>query len=130
MMAIIIGKNRVQYMRVKKKDLDKHFFRTRGQRYMIYPEALTPMEVYHNGAWIESESVIVFPENGTMPYNCRYPELYDMDSMLSKTDEVKLMCRQKHGFSFGNLDPNKFWDWLPILILGAIGLYVVWGMIF
>lgn len=130
MMAIIIGKNRVQYMRVKKKDLDKHFFRTRGQRYMIYPEVLTPMEIYHNGVWVESESVIIFPENGTVPYNCRYPELYDMDSLLSKTDEIKLMCRKKRGFSFGSLDPNKIWDWIPIFVLGAIALYVLWGMIF
>lgn len=131
MMAIIIGKNRVQFMRVKKKDLDKHFFRTRGQRYMIYPEVLRPMEVYHNGAWIESESVVIFPENGTLPYNCRYPELYEMDSMLSKTDEVKLMCRSKKGgFDFGKLDPNKIWDWIPLIVLGLVGLYVLWGMIF
>lgn len=131
MMAIIVGKNRVQYLRVRKKDLDKHFFRTRGQRYMVYPEVLAPMETYHNGAWVESESVIVFPENGTVPCNCRYPELYEMDSLLSKTDEVKLMCRQKrNGFNFGNLDPNKIWDWIPIFAIGAIALYVLWGMIF
>lgn len=130
-MAIIIGKNRVQFMRVKKKDLDKHFFRTRGQRYMIYPEVLRPMEVYHNGTWVESESVVIFPENGTLPYNCRYPELYYMDSLLSKTDEIKLTCRSKKGgFDFGKLDPNKIWDWIPLIVLGLVGLYVLWGMIF
>lgn len=131
MMAIIIGKNRMQFMRVKKKDLDKHFFRTRGQRYMIYPEVLRPMEVYHNGTWVESESVVIFPENGTLPFNCRYPELYEMDSLLSKTDEIKLTCRfKKGGFDFGKLDPNKIWDWIPLIVLGLVGLYVLWGMIF
>lgn len=131
MIAIIIGKNRVEYMRVRKKDLDKQFFVSRGQRYMIYPECLTPIETYHNGAWVESESCIIFPENGTVPYNCRYPELYDMDSLLSKTDELKLMCRDKKSFfSLPNIDPNKIMDWLPVLGLAFIGLYVLWGMIF
>lgn len=129
-MAIIIGKNRVEYMRIRKKDLDKHFFKSRGQMYMIYPECLTPVEVYHNGVWVESESIIVFPENGTMPYNCRHPALYDMDSLLSKVHEVQLIAKNKRGFSFGNINPNKIWDWIPLFVLGAIGLYVLWGMIF
>ena len=130
MMAIIIGKNRVEYMRIRKKDLDKHFFKSRGQMYMIYPECLTPVEVYHNGVWVESESIIVFPENGTMPYNCRHPALYDMDSLLSKVHEVQLIAKNTRGFSFGNINPNKIWDWIPLFVLGAIGLYVLWGMIF
>ena len=130
MMAIIIGKNRVEYMRIRKKDLDKHFFKRRGQMYMIYPECLTPVEVYHNGVGVESESGIVFPENGTMPYNCRHPALYDMDSLLSKVHEVQLIAKNKRGFSFGNINPTKIWDWIPLFVLGAIGLYVLWGMIF
>ena len=101
-------------MRIRKKDLDKHFFKSRGQMYMIYPECLTPVEVYHNGVWVESESIIVFPENGTMPYNCRHPALYDMDSLLSKVHEVQLIAKNKRGFSFGNINPNKIWDWIPL----------------
>lgn len=130
MMAIIIGKNRVEYMRVKKRDLDKHFFVSRGQRYMIVPEVLAPMELYHNGAWVESESVIVFPENGTLPYNCLHPKVYDMDNMLAKADEVKLMSLKKRQWHFGSISPAKIWDWVPLIVLGVIGIYVLWGMYF
>lgn len=97
MMVIIVGKNRVEYARVKKKDLTQHFFITRNQLYKIYPDALTPMEVYHDGAWVESESVIVFEENACKPYHCKYPCDYDMDPILATIDEHKLMLPKKQG---------------------------------
>lgn len=130
MMVIIIGKNRAEYCKVKKKDLNKHFFVTRDQLYKIYPDALTPCEIYHNEAWLLSESVIVFEENGVKPYHCKYPKDYDMDPVLATIDEHKLMIpkkeglkgffrsKSKSGFNFRNL-----LDIMPWAVLGFILFY-------
>lgn len=128
MMVIIIGKNRAEYCRVKKKDVANHFFITRNQLYKVYPDALTPMEVYHDGAWVESESVLVFEENACKPYHCKYPADYDMDPILSSIDEHKLMMPKKKGlsgfFSGGKgLKINDIIKLAPWIIAGMVILY-------
>lgn len=129
MMAIIIGKNHVAYLNVRKKDLTKHFFKYRNQFYPVYPDELTPIEIYHDGAWIRSESAIVFPENVGMPYNCRHPARYEMDAVLSSIDEHKLMSKSKKGWQFDwKGAPSKIWDWIPLIILGGIGLIFLVGL--
>lgn len=128
MMAIIIGKNHVAYLRVRKKDLEKHFFKYRNQFYPVYPDELTPCEMYHDGAWTNSESVIVFAENVGLPLNCQHPARYEMDSVLSAIDEHKLMAKKKRSW-FLDLSPSKIWDWIPLVILGCIGLVVLVGLI-
>lgn len=127
MMAIIIGKNHVGYLHVRKKDLTKHFFKYRNQFYPVYPEELTPIEVYHDGAWIRSESVIVFPENVGVPLNCKHPDRYEMDAVLSSIDEHKLMAKKKKSWAI-DINPSKIMDWVPIIILGCIGLVFVMGL--
>ena len=129
MMAIIIGKNHVAYLRVRKKDLTKHFFTYRNQFYPVFPDELTPMETYHDEDWVESESVIVFPENVGMPMYCKHPERYESDYVLASVDEHKLMSRKKRGLAFDWISPSKIWEWVPIVILGAIGLTVLVGML-
>lgn len=128
MMAIIIGKNRVEYLHVKNKDLAKHFFTTRKQLYKVYPDALTPVEIYHDGVWIGDESIIVFEENGTSPYYCKYPKDYEMDSILASIDEHKLMSPKRSGFAISNVNPTKLLDWVPLLALAGIGLYLLMGL--
>lgn len=124
MMAIIIGKNHTAYLNVRKKDLTKHFFTYRNQFYPVYPEELTPIEIYHDGAWIRSESVIVFPENVGVPLNCRHPDRYAMDSVLASIDEHKLMTKKKKSISI-DIQPSKIMDWIPLIIMGVIGLMVL-----
>lgn len=128
MMVIIVGKNRAEYCRVRKKDVANHFFITRNQLYKVYPDALTPMEVYHDGAWVESESVLVFEENACKPYHCKYPADYDMDPILSSIDEHKLMLPKKRGlksiFMAGKeIDFKGLLKLMPWLIVGAVILY-------
>lgn len=126
MMVIIIGKNRVEYCRVKKKDLNKHFFVTRDQAYKVYPDALTPMEIYHNGAWVGSESVIVFEENGIEPYHCKYRGDYEKDTILASIDEHKLMAnRKKIWFSNGGDMLKTILTNLPMIIIGFVILFAV-----
>lgn len=129
MMAIIIGKNHVAYLRVRKKDIQKHFFTYRKQFYPVYPDELTPCEMYHDGAWTNSESVIVFAENVGIPLNCKHPARYEMDAVLSSIDEHKLMSKKKRGW-FLDLSPRKIWDWIPLVLLGIIGLVVLVGVFF
>ena len=129
MMAIIIGKNHVAYLRVRKKDIQKHFFTYRKQFYPVYPDELTPCEMYHDGAWTNSESVIVFAENVGIPLNCKHPARYEMDAVLSSIDEHKLMSKKKRGW-FLDLSPRKIWDWIPLVLLGLIGLVVLVGVFF
>ena len=128
MMVIIIGKNRAEYCRVRKKDVANHFFITRNQLYKVYPDALTPMEVYHDGAWVESESVLVFEENACKPYHCKYPADYDMDPILASIDEHKLMLPKKKGlkgfFSGGKgMKIGEIVKLAPWIIVGMVILY-------
>lgn len=130
-MCIIIGKNRVEYCRVKKKDLNKHFFVTRDQLYKVYPDALTPAEIYHNDAWLTSESVIIFEENGVKPYHCKYPKDYEMDPVLSTIDEHKLMIPKKQGLkSFfkgtgKGFNMKSLIELFPWLIVGFVIFYAL-----
>lgn len=127
MMAIIIGKNHVSYTYVAKKDLTKHFFKYRNQFYPVYPDELTPIEVYHDGAWVRSESAIVFSENVGTPLNVKHPDRYQMDAVLSSIDEHKLMAKKKRSWVF-DFNPKKLLDYLPLIALGFIGLVFVMGM--
>lgn len=127
MMAIIIGKNHVAYLHVRNKDLTKHFFTYRNQFYPVYPEELTPLEVYHDGDWVRSESVIVFPENVGIPLNCKHPDRYKMDSVLASIDEHKLMSKEKKGLTLKGFKPSKLLDYLPLIALGFIGIVFVVG---
>lgn len=128
MQVIIIGKNRVEYGKIKKKHLSDHFFTTRNQLYKIYPDALTPMEVYHDGAWLYSESVIVFEENGNRPYHCKYPADYDDDNILMSITEHKVMSEKKGAgfFNFkGKADFKKILELMPWLIVGFVIFYAL-----
>ena len=133
MMVIIIGKNRVEFCTVKKKDLSKHFYTTRGQLYKVFPDALRPMEIYKNGAWVRSESVIVFEENGTTPYKCRYEGDYQMDAILASIDEHKIMSQKTKPFFSWTKGGNfkEIMNNLPMLIVGAVIIIaLVGGFIF
>lgn len=130
MMVLIIGKNRVEYCRVKKRDLSKHFFTTRGQLYKIYPDALHPVEIHHDGAWTESESLIVFEENGTAPYHCKYPADYAADSILATIDEHKLMLPKRDGLrawfrGSSALSLKGIGTWAPWAIVGFVVFYAL-----
>lgn len=122
MMVIIIGKNRVEYCTVKKKDLSKHFYSTRGQLYKVFPDALRAMEIYKNGSWVRSESVIIFEENGTMPYQCKYEGDYKMDAILASIDEHKIMtAKTKPFFSWASgANFKEIMKNLPLIIAGAV----------
>lgn len=121
MMVIIIGKNRAEICSIRKKDLGKPFFVTRNQWYKIYPDGLIPIDIYHDGAFIRSESVTVFEENGTCPIHTLYPEQYSDDVLFMNMDEHNAM-RNKKGF-FASVNTKGLKNNLPWIVCGIALLY-------
>lgn len=125
MMGIVVAPNRLEYCQLKKKDISKHWFITRGQLYKMYPEQLIAMDIYHDGAFVRSESVTVYRENASIPYNCKRPMEYHKDVLLAQIDEHKLMSDTKKGlfanFSLG-IDKGDRLNFIALIIaLGVIG---------
>lgn len=126
MIVVIIGSDKVEYCQVKKKNMDKHFYLSRNELYLVYPDCLRPVDIYHNGAWIGSDSMIVFERNNPYPVECKHLDKYGMDQRLGFIDEHKLMSPRKKGLAsiFGNA---KGWDtllkFIPWLLIGGIFLF-------
>lgn len=131
MMVLIIGKNRAEFGKIKKKDVSKPFFVTRNQLYKVYPDGLIPIDIYHDGAFIRSESITAFEENGTVPCHTGYPEQYEDDVILMNIDEHKIMKGKRAGL-FSTIDSKEFRNSLP-WIVGALalayGFLSQWGII-
>lgn len=87
MLAIIVGKNRVEVCPLKKKDYEKWFFAHRGQTYLIMPRNLVKMRYYDEKGreYREPEEVIVFPEGGDVAYDTQIEcvPAYYQDNVLA-----------------------------------------------
>lgn len=129
MMVIIIGSNRAEMCKVPVKDLNRHFYMTRGQLYKVYPDGLTRMRIIDaDGRERESEEVIVYSENSIAPYHCRHVS-YDKDRILAEIDEHKLMGAQKTIWPYRVYftQAKSIWRELapvfPMLVAGIVLLY-------
>lgn len=78
MIAIIVGRNRMELCTIRPKDYDKTFFVHRGQQYMILPGNLVRMRYYDSegNETREPDEVIVFAEGSDVAYDTA-PELED-----------------------------------------------------
>ena len=87
------------------------------------------MEIYKNGSWVRSESVIIFEENGTMPYQCKYEGDYQMDAILASIDEHKIMtAKSKPFFNWASgTNFKEIMKNLPLIIAGAVILIALVG---
>lgn len=129
MKAIILGWNRAEVIEIKTKDFDKHFLESRHQCYRIFPDGLTRMRVYKNGVEQESDEVIVFAENGTIPHNTQG---LDYNNLALKTDVDLHKDARSDNSPFGRF---KFWadtgssiwksvaPYLSLIIAGIIVAY-------
>lgn len=91
MQLIIIGQNRAETCKIKRGDYEKQFLRTRGQLYMIMPDALTRCIRTRNGRRIDDEEVLVFSENATRPYDTGKTACYDPSMILGTIDLEKIL---------------------------------------
>ena len=126
MIVVIIGKDGVEYCPVKKKDLDKHFYISKNELYMVFPDCLRPVDIYHNGAWIGSDSIIAFERNNPYPIECPHLDKYAMDARLAFINEHKLMSPKKKGwgalFNKGGAVDNIL-KLAPWLLVGGVLLF-------
>lgn len=103
MQVIISGKNRVEFCTVnKKKDLDRRFFMSRGQLYLVPPDALVRMRIVEYGKERAAEAVIVYEENKIVPYET-FDMNWTMDNLLNDIDRYKQMT------NYSWLRANKPW---------------------
>lgn len=71
MKVIILGNNMADIVEIKAKDYDKHFLQRRKQGYRIFPDGLTRIRIWDDGVELDSDEVIVYPENGKIPHITR-----------------------------------------------------------
>lgn len=131
MKIILVGTNRVEVDNIKVRDFDKHFFQARKQCYRIFPDGLTRMRIYKDGIEQESEEVIVFAENGTIPHVTRG---LDYSPLALKTDID--MHKNATATSFLNrfklfvdAGGSIYKAMLPYLALVITGIIVAWAFL-
>ena len=81
MKVIILGNNMADMVTIKAKDFDKHYLQRRKQAYRIFPDGLTRMRIWEDGVEIDSDEVIVFPENSGVPHVTRGLDYSDLARM-------------------------------------------------
>lgn len=140
MMGIIVGKNRVEYITVKKKDLKKHFFVTRDQLYKFYPNELEKAYLEDDKGIVRTESVIIFPELSIRPFGWEPPSEGDtdpfaFDTILANLDDHKRL-RGRNPFSKWRMyltSGRSIWRELspavPIIIVGVVLLLAFTGVL-
>lgn len=132
MMVMIIGQNRAELAKVPRKDQDKHFFKTKGQLYKVYPDGLSRMRIYDaDGVETESEEVIVYAENEVVPYHPRNVA-YDIDTLLSDIDKHKMMApRTIFPYRIYFTEARNIWRGIapmfPMIVAGIVLLYAFIG---
>lgn len=132
MQIIIVGQNRVEFCPIKKKDDEKRFFATRGQLYKVVPDQLIRFRQWDiNGKELDSDEVIIFVENGTVPYHVINNVSYMMDDVLADIDIQKGVTTErffKKSIFFGKA--KSIWNML-IPFSGAIimGVIILWAFL-
>lgn len=81
MKVIILGNNMADMVTIKAKDFDKHYLQRRKQAYRIFPDGLTRMRIWEDGVEVDSDEVIVFPENSGVPHVTRGLDYSDLARM-------------------------------------------------
>ena len=133
MMGIIVGKNRVEFIQAKKKDLKRHFFVTRDQLYKFYPCVMKKMRLEDHIGLVRSESVIIFPENSIRPYGWTPKgsgqDAFDFDTILANLDEHKRL-RSKNPLSKWRMyfsAGQSVWRTLALILPFVVVVIVVVG---
>lgn len=95
MIVIVKGCDSVEIIAVKGKNQSKHFVKTAGQLYKMYPDALTRCHFVREYWTLFSEAkgsdeVIVYDENARWPHFPVPGVAYDQESVLRDIDEHKI----------------------------------------
>lgn len=95
MRVCIKGCDSVQIMRISGKKQDKHFVKTAGQLYKIYPDGFHRCTIVRRYFMIfskqyETDELIVYDENKRYPHYPVPGVAYDQESVLRDIDEHKI----------------------------------------
>lgn len=89
MMVIIVGENRIEYNRIKKRDFEKVFFDRRSQTYKVVPDGLVRLKMVDHKGRVKWEEAVVYPENGSVPYDVVNGVSYQQDDVFQEIDLVR-----------------------------------------
>lgn len=120
---LIIGTNRAEFCRPKKKDIDvKHFFVTRNQLYKVYPDMYVRCRRYYCDVDVGTDEFVVYPENGIRPH-VQMGSYTNFDKLMMDIDEHKMGTHGINKKPFGLLNSktvSHLKDMLPFVIMGVV----------
>lgn len=128
MMVIIIGENRVELNKIKKKDYNKLFFERRDQVYKVCPDGLVHLRIKDRKGKVTDEECVVFKENASIPYDVLPGVSYRQDHIFEELDLVRDVNRGKF-FKRNTLmhRVNEVTDAIyPILGVGILAGVLLW----
>lgn len=128
MIAYILGRNRVEIGKIKTKDLEKHFYTSRGQTYKMYPDTLMRVERYECGRRIADEEAIVYCENAVEPFHPRNG-IFDPRIIMAQIDEHKMMTDYRKPSSIFAKYKAVRKDLLGALPLIIVGFILLWSFL-
>lgn len=134
MLVIIIGENRVEYNKIKKKDYNKLFFERRDQAYKVAPDGLVHLRIVDWKGRAKDEECVVYPENGSVPYDTLPGVSYRQDHVFEELDLIRDVNRGKlfkrNPFMHRvNEVVDAFYPLLGIGILAGVFLWVAINII-
>lgn len=129
MRIIIIGRNHAEILKQSAKQENQGFARIRGGAYQIYPDSYARLEIYNeSGEMIETDEVIVIPENRLVPYNpLPDAEFFGVERIVTRAESTKnaLGPLEKPYITFAKSAMMFLWRWWPMLIAGAMVIYAI-----
>ena len=128
MMVIIVGENRIEYNRIKKRDFEKVFFDRRSQTYKVVPDGLVRLKMVDRKGRVKWEEAVVYKENDSVPYDVVNGVSYQQDDVFQEIDLVRDIG---HKGIFGNgyfmKRVNEFSDAaMSLLGIGIVAGVFVW----
>ena len=134
MLVIIIGENRVEYNKIKKKDYNKLFFERRDQAYKVAPDGLVHLRIVDWKGRAKDEECVVYKENASVPYDTLPGVSYRQDHVFEELDLIRDVNRGKlfkrNPFMHKvNEVVDAFYPLLGIGILAGVLLWVAINLI-
>ena len=128
MMVIIVGENRIEYNKIKKRDFEKVFFDRRSQTYKVVPDGLVRLKMVDHKGRVKWEEAIVYKENDSVPYDVVNGVSYRQDDVFEEIDLVRdIGHRGLFGHGYFMKRVNEFSDAaMSLLGIGIVGGVFIW----
>lgn len=125
MRLIIIGTNHAEMVKFTAKQENWPFASIRRGAYQTYPESFARLEIIEDGELVETDEVLIFPENRLTPYNpIPSKEFFSTECIVMRAEEVKndLGMMEKPYVTFSDA-ARWIWRWWPMLLAGGLLIY-------